>query len=103
MVYCVRKFNGNLKKDHKNIRTRIMKNFSEEAFLSDVASIDWEQLLGHSDDINVLVNNWSSLFSSIIEKHAPLRQVRVSERYCPWVNANLNGLIRTRERLKKLL
>ena len=62
MLYCVRKFNGNLKKDHKNIRTRIMKNFSEEAFLNDVASIDWEQVLGHSDDINVLVNNWSSIF-----------------------------------------
>ena len=34
MVYCVRKFNGNLKKDHKNIRTRMMKNVSEEAFSS---------------------------------------------------------------------
>ena len=101
MVYCVRKFNGNLKKDHKNIRTRMMKNFSEEAFLNDVATIDWEQVLGHSDDINALVNNWSSIFSAIIEKHAPLRQIRVSERYCPWVNANLKGLIQTRDRLKK--
>ena len=61
----------------------------------------WEQVLGHSDDINVLVNNWSSIFSAIIEKHAPLRQIRVSERYCPWVNANLKGLIQTRDRLKK--
>ena len=100
MVYCVRKFNGNLKKDHKNIRARIMKKFSEEAFSNDVASMDWEQVLGHSDDINVLVNNWSSIFSAIIEKHAPLRQIRVSERY-PWVNTNLKGLIRTRDRLKK--
>ena len=82
MVYCVRKLNGNLK-NHKNIRTRIMKNFSKEAFLNDVASIDWEQVLGHSDDINVLVKNWSSMLSTIIEKHAPLRQIRVSERYCP--------------------
>ena len=100
MVYFVRKFNGNLKKDHKNIRARIMKKFSEEAFSNDVASIDWEQVLGHSDDINVLVNNWSSIFSAIIEKHAPLRQIRVSERY-PWVNTNLKGLIRTTDRLKK--
>ena len=40
-------------------------------------------------------------FSAIIEKHAPLRQIRVSERYYPWVNTNLKGLIRTRDRLKK--
>ena len=83
------------------VRTRMMKNVSEEAFLNDVASIDWEQVLGHSDDINVLVSNWSSIFSAIIDKHAPLRQIRVSERYCPWVNANLKGLLRTRDRLKK--
>ena len=78
-----------------------MKNFSEEAFLNDVASIDWKQVLGNSDHINVLVNNWASNFSAIIEKHAPLRQIRVSERYCPWVNENLKGLIRTMDRLKK--
>ena len=101
MVYCVRKFKGNMKNDHKNIRTRIMKKCSEEAFLNDVASIDWEQVLRNSDDINVFVNSWASNSSAIIEKHAPLRQIRVSERYCQWVNANLKGLIRTRDRLKK--
>ena len=77
------------------------ENFSEEAFLNDVASVDWEQVLGHSDNSNVLVTNWSSIFSAIIEKHAPLKQIRVSERYCQWVNANLKGLLRTRDRLKK--
>ena len=83
MVCCICKFNGNLKKNHKNIRTRMMKNFLEEAFLNDVATMDWEQVLGHSDDINVLVNNWSSIFFVVIENHAPLRQIRASERYCP--------------------
>ena len=36
-----------------------MKNFLEEAFLNDVATIDGEQILDHSDELNVLVNNWS--------------------------------------------
>ena len=60
-----------------------MKTFSEEAFLRDVASIDWEQALGFSSDANLLVQQFSDVFSEVIEKHAPLRQIRVSEKYCP--------------------
>ena len=81
MVYCIRKFNGAVEKGHKMIKTRKMKNFNEQAFLSDVAGINWEQMLTETDDINVLVNHWTSTFSLIIDKHAPLCEMRVSEKY----------------------
>ena len=55
-----------------------------------------------SDDINSVVSNWSNLFSLTIDKHAPLTEMRVSEKSCPWVNKNFKGLMRTRDRLKKL-
>ena len=45
MVYCVRKFNGCVTKDHKNIRTRSMKNVSEAAVLREIASIDWKRVI----------------------------------------------------------
>ena len=48
-----------------------MKHFNEEAFLADVSGICWEQMLTETDDINLLVNYWSEMFSLIIEKHAP--------------------------------
>ena len=83
MVFCVRKFEGALRKDHKVITTRSMKNFDKDAFLADVAGICWEQGLNEKDDINVLVTQWSTLFSFIIDKHAPIKSLRVSERYCP--------------------
>ena len=72
LVYCIRKFNGAVEKGHKVIKTRKMKNFNELAFLSDVAGINWEQMLTETDDINVLLNHWTSTFSLIIDKHAPL-------------------------------
>ena len=78
-----------------------MKNFNEEAFLADVSGICWEQMLTESDDINVLVNYWSEMFSLIIAKHAPLSEMRVSEKYCPWINKDLRDLMRTRDKLKK--
>ena len=54
-----------------------------------------------TDDINKLVDDWSTLFALIIEKHAPLREMRVSEKYCPWINKDLASLMQTRDRLKK--
>ena len=68
MVYCVRKFEGGVLKDHKMIRTRRMKKFNKQMFLMDVASINWVKALGKTDDINVLVSNWSKLFSSVIKE-----------------------------------
>ena len=53
-----------------------------------------------TDDINTLVNDWSTLFSLIIEKHAPLKEMRVSEKYCPWIDKDPKGLMRARDRLK---
>ena len=101
MVFCVRKFQGAVEKDHKVITTRSMKNFDKDAFLADVADICWEHGLDETDDVNVLVTQWSTLFSLIIDKHAPIKTLRVSERYCPWVNDDLKKLIRSRDKLKK--
>ena len=101
VVYCIRKFNGAVEKGHKMIKTRKMKNFNDQVFLADVAGIDWEQMLTKTDDINLLVNHWTSTFSLIIDKHAPLCEMRVSEKYCPWIDRGLRDLMRTRDKLKK--
>ena len=37
----------------------------------------------------------------ITEEHAPIRDIRVSDRNCPWFNADLKTLMRSRDRLKK--
>ena len=101
MVYCVRKFNGAVEKDHKVIKTRNMKNFNEEAFLADVSGICWDQMLGETDDINVLVNKWSKLLSLNMDKHAPIAEMPVSEKFCPWIDKDLRNLMVARDRLKK--
>ena len=95
MVYCIRKLNRSSSKNHKSIKARNMKKFSEEAILRDVASIDWEHALGFSSDANLLFQQFSDVFSEMTEKHAPLRQIRVSEEFCPWINSDLKNLIRT--------
>ena len=77
-----------------------MKHFSEKQFLFDVSGRCWGPFFQQRDDIDVLVNNWSSLFSFFIEKNGPLKEIRVSERYCPWISKDIKRLTRTRDRRK---
>ena len=69
--------------------------------MQDVATIDWQDVLGTSDHVNKVVERFSVEFSFMIEKHAPFRQIRVPEKYRPWINADLKRLIRTRDRLER--
>ena len=54
-----------------------------------------------TDDIDVLVNHWISIFSLTIDKHAPICEMRVSEKYYRWIDKELKELMRTRDKLKK--
>ena len=76
-------------------------NFNEWAFLSDVSGIDREQIPSETDDINALVNYWISIFSLVINKHAPICEMFVSEKYYPWIDKELKGLMRRKDRLRK--
>ena len=101
MVYCIRKFNGAIVRDHKIIKTHKMKNFNQDAFLSNISNICWEHIASKTDNVNYSVCEWTNLFSLIIEKHAPLSRIRVSEKCPPWINEELKKLMRTRDRLEK--
>ena len=57
--------------------------------------------MGLSGDANLPVQQFSNVFSEVIQKHAPLLQIRVSEKYCPWSDSDLKNPIRTRDRLKR--
>ena len=101
LVSCVRKFEGAIKKNSKIVQTRSMKNFDKDAFLNDVAVLYWQQGLNETDDVDILVAHCSSMFSSIIDNHASINFIRVSERYCPWVNRNMKKLMQSEDTIKK--
>ena len=97
----MRKLNASNSGGHKTIRTRNMKKFNEEAFLTDIAKVSWERVISVNDDSGSMVEAWSDLLSSIIEKLAPIRDIRVSDRTYPWANAELKAMMKSRDRLKK--
>ena len=46
------------------------------------------------------MNNWFKLSLYVIKKHVPIERMRVSDRYCPWINAEVRALIKSRDSLK---
>ena len=52
-----------------------------------------------SKDINDLWKMWKALFLPIIEKHAPMIQIRVKGNRLPYVTSELRKMIRQRDYL----
>ena len=77
------------------------QNFNSADFINDLLSIDWNGIVNNNDDVNLIVEQWTSSFSLILEKHAPLRERRVSEKFCPWLTKDLKLLSAARDKLKK--
>ena len=75
-----------------------MRKFNESAFLHDLALIDWSLISQNGTDLNEQVRNWCEVVSIIIEKDAPLRKRRVSERYTPWYTSELSKLSKIRDK-----
>ena len=73
---------------------------SRDLFISDLAKTDWSAIAYNSDGLDNAVRLWSFHLSSIIEKHAPLRERRVTERFSPWITPDLKQLFRTRDKMK---
>ena len=52
--------------------------------------------IGH----HTAVNNFTYLLSTVIEKHAPLRTMSVSDKVTPWLTTEFNRLAHSRDKLK---
>ena len=63
------------------------------------SSIRWDHV-NKTHNGNKLVEEWSPLFSAMIEKYAPIREMRVSDRNCPWLNSDLKALLKPKDKLK---
>lgn len=75
---------------------RCFKHFSEQAFLHDLADIEWDRLalIPTIDDAVAL---FQSQFLTIANKHAPLKKFRVKNRDNPWFSNELAQLLHSRD------
>ena len=78
-----------------------MKNCSKSELLEDLQRIDWKGIVSHTDDVNIIVEQWTTMFSQVLEKHAPLRNRRVSEKFSPWITKDFKLTCASRNKLRK--
>ena len=78
-----------------------MKNFKEDHFIADTSLIQWCSILPQTDEVEIVAKELATLFNFIIEKHAPMRETRASDKYCPQINISLQALMKQQDKLKK--
>lgn len=62
LIYCIRKFRGGVKRQHKYITSRQLKNFDKTAFLSDLSEVNWEDIIANASDSDDAVRSWTNIF-----------------------------------------
>ena len=84
---------------HNTITYRNFRNFNRINFRNYIISQNWNEIVNLTDP-NKMWLKWKSSFLSIVDKHCPLRTMRVRARSCLWITSDLNKQMHDRNVLK---
>lgn len=76
---------------------RDFKNFNNENFLADLYAIPFHNIF-YIHDVNNKLEFFNRNFLQLIDSHAPLRQIRITKKYAPWLTDNIRFLITLRNK-----
>lgn len=87
---------------HKTITYRNCKNLNENAFLQDLKDAPFCSVESENDP-DLCLQQWYSIFISVLDKHAPLITKRIKKYHQPeWYNSEITEARQTRDRCHKL-
>ena len=92
LIYAVRKFNSPKCRERLKL-VRNFKNFNATDFVWDISQISWESVVLHNNP-NVCWKIWQSLFIEVLDRHAPLRNIRIRATSLPWITQKIKKLMR---------
>ena len=84
----------------RTIEFRTLKNLDQNAFLSDLSRAPWDSSYIY-DNIDDIWSHWSDLYKQILEDHAPVKRIKLSNNQLPWISPDIQMQIRKRNRLYK--
>ena len=99
MVYMVRK-QKLPKPKAKTIEFRSTKNLDKNAFVCDLNEIPWDSAYVF-DNIDDTWQHLVNLYNQVLNKHAPMIQMKLRNKQLPWINTHILKQIRVRNRLYK--
>ena len=101
-IICSRKLSPVLKKDSHNIITyRSFKHFNDDIFLNDLMTANWTDI-ETMNDVDSIMETWYSMFTQIVDKHAPVKTQRVKRNIQPdWLTSEILDIMKERDKCKK--
>ena len=100
IIYCTRKHQMTKTGKHNNINIRSMKNYSKEIFLGKLREIQFPNFRNF-ENINEAYQTFFDKIMAVIDKIAPLKEIRVKGNSKPWFDAKVIDRIQVRDKLRK--
>ena len=83
------------------ITTRSFKNYQQDVFLRDISMVPW-CIADCFDDIDDSLYAFNALFNEVLDKHVPIRKVRIRGRPSPYITDEIRELMKSRDRWRKI-
>ena len=95
----------NRKMNHKKFKprkilTRDYSKYNCDNFRSDLKNLPWQKI-SNFDDVNSAWFHFKDLFTSVVDKHAPVIERTVRGLDCPWLSKSIKAKINERDYLLK--
>ena len=100
-VFTLIRSHQKLKAVHKTVRFRDFKHFVLNDFLNDLNTRLSNNAATDECDPEKLWLQFKKTFLDVSEKHAPMKTMRMKNRYCPWMNNDILNLMYHRDFLHK--
>ena len=87
--------------EHTSLKYRNLKSLNNELFAKDLSEAPWDSAFVF-EDTDDIVDSWYSIFTNILNKHAPIISKRVKRNIQPkWFANDITNEIQIRDRLLK--
>ena len=95
LVYCTLKA-GVSRAVPRIIEHRSHKNYDKDVFIHDLNEIHWD-LVNEESNVETAIKIWNDLFTSVANRHAPIKRTRVKGFQAPWITPDLKQAMRDRD------
>ena len=98
LIYCTRKTIKNKPNKHKYIKIRSLKHYTKENFLKELRDVVFPDYSLYTD-INEAYSDFITTITKIIDKIAPIREIRIKNNTAKWIDEEILEGIRNRDKL----
>ena len=93
LVFCTRKVLRPKSHSHNTVRVRSTKGYNSENFVHSLNQLDWSDVMSSVSSAEA----WSyfkSKFVLVLDRFAPVKEIRIKQRTNPWITTEILNLIR---------